>query len=281
MKVAFFTNRDNNYYEAEKIIAALNKYQLNFDIINPLDLNIEEPKQAQQSIKQLEEYDLILSRIINQEGKLNSFKIRNFFIQNSKKIRRSWLNGQSYFKWPVCSKIDQAQAFKQNQISTPKTEINQPPNLDYPFVLKGAVGSRGLAVHLINNEQEFKQTKDNYAQYITQEYLPTREDYRVYLLEGRVLGMMKKQAAPGKFVTNIHEGGIASPVEEQRYPELAQLAKQAAQAVACQLAGVDIMYHPNGQALVLEVNRAPGFRGLESVNQVNVSEETLKTLLHL
>ncbi|MFP3648624.1 RimK family alpha-L-glutamate ligase, partial [Paraburkholderia sp. SIMBA_054] len=82
-------------------------------------------------------------------------------------------------------------------------------------------------------------------------------DIRVNIVGGKVVAAMKRQSDTD-FRANITNGGRAFPVELT--PEQQQLAIDAAEAVGAVFAGVDLLYGPNGQTLVCEVNAAAHIR---------------------
>jgi glutathione synthase/RimK-type ligase-like ATP-grasp enzyme len=69
--------------------------------------------------------------------------------------------------------------------------------------------------------------------------------------------------------TNISQG--AFPHAVQISSELETLAIQAAKAIDCKIAGVDILENPSGP-FVIEINSQPGWMGLQSVAQTNIAD---------
>ncbi|MGE3818809.1 MAG: RimK family alpha-L-glutamate ligase [Isosphaeraceae bacterium] len=102
-------------------------------------------------------------------------------------------------------------------------------------------------------------------------------DVRVFVLGGRVLGAIRRHAAPGEWRTNVALGGRA----EARRDELGmeRLALQAAEAVGAVMAGVDLIEDlDGGRLLVLEVNAVPGWRALAAATGVDVAAAILDEL---
>ena len=95
-------------------------------------------------------------------------------------------------------------------------------------------------------------------------------DIRVLVLDGQVIGSMKRIPRAGDFRANISQQGTGiahTPTD----PEL-QLAHAAAAATGCLFAGVDIMYDRDLQPLLIEVNAVPGWRGLQKACGVDVPD---------
>ncbi|MCA9062579.1 MAG: RimK family alpha-L-glutamate ligase [Planctomycetaceae bacterium] len=102
-------------------------------------------------------------------------------------------------------------------------------------------------------------------------------DVRILLLDGEVVGSMKRFPAPGDFRTNVAQQGRGEP-HTPTDQEL-QLARLAARHTQCLFAGVDLMHSPDGEPLIIEVNAVPGWRGLQTVCQIDVARHFL-TWLH-
>ncbi len=105
-------------------------------------------------------------------------------------------------------------------------------------------------------------------------------DFRVFVLGGEVLGVMRRHSAAGEWRSNIALGGRAEacPLE----PEAARLAIAAAQAVGAEMAGVDLIPDlDQGRLVVIEVNAVPGWRALSRVTGVDVAGALLDRLARL
>ena len=101
-------------------------------------------------------------------------------------------------------------------------------------------------------------------------------DLRVFVIAGRVVAAMKR-CSRGNWRTNVAQGGTAEPIELTR--EQAALAVQAAEAVGCPVAGVDLLPGPHGELYVIEVNAVPGWRALAPVSGVDVAREVVRHLV--
>jgi RimK family alpha-L-glutamate ligase len=102
-------------------------------------------------------------------------------------------------------------------------------------------------------------------------------DIRAFVLGGRVLGAIERQA-PG-WRTNLARGGTARPI---RLPEnFSALAIRAAAAVGAEYAGVDLLPARDGRVYVLEVNGIPGWQGLQEATGIDIAAELLDHLARL
>ncbi len=97
---------------------------------------------------------------------------------------------------------------------------------------------------------------------IVQEFIREAKgaDIRAFVVDGEVVGAMKRQGKEGEFRSNLHRGGSAIHInlsEEEK-----ATAIKAAAAVQLGVAGVDMLQSERGP-LVLEVNSSPGLEGIE------------------
>ena len=148
-----------------------------------------------------------------------------------------------------------------------------------PVILKLLSGTHGKGVMLGKNLDEIQASLETVwalnQTLLIQEYIDhdPGADIRVLVVGGRVLGAMKRTAQLGRFRANVHQGAHVEP-----YPlsdELEWLALQAAEVMALDIAGVDLVESRNGH-LVIEVNSAPGFEGFEKATGKNVAAEILR-----
>ena len=86
---------------------------------------------------------------------------------------------------------------------------------------------------------------------------PTGWDLRVIVAGDRVVGAVRREAAPGEWRTNVALGAGRVPVTPS--PSAVLLALAAARATSAALVGVDLLPTPDGGYTILEVNGAVDF----------------------
>jgi ribosomal protein S6--L-glutamate ligase len=113
-----------------------------------------------------------------------------------------------------------------------------------------------------------------YLPLIIQEFIEIDYDVRVVVLDGRVLGTMKREViTDGDFRSNISLGAEASNIELTEIEE--RDALKAAEVVDGRLVGVDFIPAKNREKerpYILEVNSMPGFGGIEKLKKGLVQE---------
>lgn len=101
-------------------------------------------------------------------------------------------------------------------------------------------------------------------------------DVRVLVIGGVVLAAMQRQAT-NDWRTNVAQGGIPRPVDLS--PRERELAIQAAEAVGCPVAGVDLLSGPDDKLYVIEVNAVPGWRALAPTCNIDVASAIVRFLV--
>jgi len=105
---------------------------------------------------------------------------------------------------------------------------------------------------------------------LIQEYIKEAggADIRCFVIGGKVVAAMQRQARDGEFRANLHRGGQAVTVKltaEER-----AMASRAAKAIGLDVAGVDILRSERGP-LVIEVNSSPGLEGIEMTSGKDIA----------
>jgi ribosomal protein S6--L-glutamate ligase len=172
-------------------------------------------------------------------------------------------------------KLFSSQLFSQNGIQIPITGFAKSP-LDTtdlinmvngaPLIIKLLEGTQGKGVVMAENakaaESVINAFKSLQANILVQEFIKEAggKDIRCFVIDGKVVASIQREAAKGEFRANLHQGGTASVVKITG--EEKKLAVKAAKVLGLQIAGVDIIRSNKGP-LVLEVNSSPGLEGIE------------------
>ena len=134
-----------------------------------------------------------------------------------------------------------------------------------PLVLKLLERTQGLVVVLVETHNAANSVMEAFdglnARVIAQQFIKGSRgaDIRAFVLDGVVVGAMKRQGKEGEFRSDLHCGGSASIIELSVQEEL--MAIKATKAMGLGVAGVDMLQSYKGP-LVLEVNSSPGLEGM-------------------
>ncbi|MDM8158514.1 30S ribosomal protein S6--L-glutamate ligase [Labilibaculum sp. K2S] len=148
-----------------------------------------------------------------------------------------------------------------------------------PLVLKLLEGTQGLGVVLAETPNAATSVIEAFnglkARVIAQEFIKESKgaDIRAFVVDGRVVGAMKRQALKGEFRSNLHRGGSATIIELTDEEE--NTAIKAAKAMGLGIAGVDMLQSASGP-LVLEVNSSPGLEGIEIATKKDIAKQIIR-----
>ena len=147
-----------------------------------------------------------------------------------------------------------------------------------PLVLKILEGTQGVGVVLVDSEKAAKSVLDAFygmeVNLLIQEYIEEAggADIRAFVVDGEVVGAMKRQGAEGDFRSNLHQGGSATAYKLNRKEKSTAIA--AAKAMGLGVCGVDMIPSKRGP-LVMEVNSSPGLEGIEKSTKINIAEKIM------
>jgi len=150
-----------------------------------------------------------------------------------------------------------------------------------PLIVKLLEGTQGRGVVLAETKKAaesvinaFKAVKANL---LVQEFIKEADgkDLRLFVINGKVKAVIQREAAPGEFRANIHQGGTASVVRASS--EEKRLAIKATKAMGLAVAGVDIIRSKAGP-LLLEVNSSPGLEGIETATEKDVASMMIEAI---
>ena len=148
-----------------------------------------------------------------------------------------------------------------------------------PCIIKLLEGTQGLGVVLADTKkaavavcEAFNSLK---ARVIVQEFIKESKgmDVRAFVVDGRVVGAMKRTGKEGEFRSNLHRGGSAQLIELTQEEETTAI--KAAKALGLHVAGVDMLQSERGP-LVIEVNSSPGLEGIEKATGQDIAGEIVK-----
>jgi ribosomal protein S6--L-glutamate ligase len=143
-----------------------------------------------------------------------------------------------------------------------------------PLVIKLLEGTQGKGVVLAETgkaaESVINAFKSLNANILVQEFIKEAQgkDIRCFVIDGKVVGSIQREAAAGDFRANLHLGGSASTIKIT--PEERRIAVNATKAMGLQVAGVDLIRSRSGPK-VLEINSSPGLEGIENITERDIA----------
>lgn len=187
-------------------------------------------------------------------------------------------------------KLFSSQLFSKNGIQIPVTGFAKSPLetkdlIDMvggsPLIIKLLESTQGKGVVSAETnkaaESVINAFKSLQANILVQEFIKEAEgkDIRCFVVDGKVVASIMRQAPKGEFRSNIHQGGTAHKVkitaEERR------LAVKASKILNLDVAGVDIIRSNKGP-LLLEVNSSPGLEGIENATGKDIANNIIMAI---
>ncbi len=148
-----------------------------------------------------------------------------------------------------------------------------------PVVIKVLEGTQGLGVVLAETNAAAESVIEAFnglkARVIVQEFIKEAKgaDIRAFVVDGVVIGAMKRQAKKGEFRSNLHRGGTAEIIELSEEEENAAL--KAARVMGLGICGVDMLQSSHGP-LIMEVNSSPGLEGIEAATGKDIAKSIIR-----
>lgn len=279
MKIAILS-RNPQLYSTRRLVEAAEKHGHEAHIIDHLRCNIE-IEQKGPSLFYLSEYlegfDAVIPRVGASVTFYGTAVVRQFEMMNVFSVNSS--RGIVHSR----DKLRCLQVLSKEGIGLPKTVFtNYSRNVEHvvesaggaPVVLKLLEGTQGLGVVLAENQNAAQSVLEAFnglkARVIVQEFIKEAggADIRAFVVDGEVVGAMKRQGKEGEFRSNLHRGGSATILELTEEEKMTAI--KAADAVGLGVAGVDLLQSSRGP-LVLEVNSSPGLEGIERATGVDIA----------
>jgi ribosomal protein S6--L-glutamate ligase len=150
-----------------------------------------------------------------------------------------------------------------------------------PLIVKLLEGTQGKGVVLAETKKAAESVinafKSLNVNILVQEFIKEAngKDIRCFVIDGKVVAAIQREALPGEFRANIHLGGTASIIKVTADEK--RIAIRAAKAMNLKVAGVDIIRSSKGP-LLLEVNSSPGLEGIEGATHKDIAGEMIRAI---
>ncbi|AUC74462.1 30S ribosomal protein S6--L-glutamate ligase [Olleya sp. Bg11-27] len=277
-------SRNANLYSTDRLVEEGEKRGHKIEIIDPLkcDIIIETEKPTIfYKDRYLDYVDAIIPRIGASVTFYGCAVVRQFEMMNvfttasSEAILRSR------------DKLKSLQRLSKAGIGMPKTVFtNYSRDVEeviqhvggVPVIIKLLEGTQGLGVVLAESKNAAESVLEAFngleARVIVQEFIKEAKgaDLRALVVNGEVVGAMKRQGKEGEFRSNLHRGGSANIITLSE-AEL-QVARKASLALKLPVCGVDMLQSERGP-LLLEVNSSPGLEGIENATGKNIAKNII------
>lgn len=284
MKIAILS-RNAKLYSTISLVAAARKRGHRVRVLDPLRcyMRIEPGKfQMRYKSRPLNGIDAVIPRIGNSITFYGTAVLRQF------EMMGVYTPNTSDAVLRARDKLRSMQLLARENIGLPATVFGDNPDDtadllallgDAPHVIKLNEGAQGQGVLLAEKRSAsqgmIEAFRGLYANFLVQEYIKEAKgaDVRCFVVGGKVVAAMQRQARDGEFRSNLHRGGTATAAELDA-AEI-DIAVRAAHTMGLNIAGVDLLRSRRGP-LVLEVNSSPGLEGIESTTGVDIAGEIIE-----
>jgi ribosomal protein S6--L-glutamate ligase len=284
MKIAVLSN-NSNLYSTQRLLEAATKRGHEARVISHMacTMGIEENNPTIYYHGQLlETFDAVIPRIGASVTFYGTAVVRQF------EMMRAFSAVKSVAIVRSRDKLRTMQILSKAGLGIPKTVFaNHPKDIDHlikevggtPVVIKLLEGTQGIGVVLAETRKAAKSVLEAFyglnANILVQEFIRESQgaDVRALVVDGRVVGAMKRQGKEGEFRSNLHRGGEGKAIRLSRDEKVAAL--KAAAALGLAVAGVDMLQSNRGP-LILEVNSSPGLQGIETATGIDVAGKIIQ-----
>lgn len=244
--------------------------------------------------KKIEEYDLVIPRAATKRGGESMLGVKSVILEYIDMLTENKprvVNGESFRLYPLMGKLEQGILLAQAELSVIpfasfnglrgwKRYLEVVAKRKTPFVpvmVKARFGSHGKNVKLAETYERLVKLSKKYSEgdVLIQPVIKVRRWYRVLVLNGEVLGMMKHRQKD-KFQTEElqTETAVIKPkFTKEQMDELEVLALKATEILKADFAGLDVAWDEDLQGWrIFEVNRTAQFKWFEKAYpEINVA----------
>jgi gamma-F420-2:alpha-L-glutamate ligase len=154
--------------------------------------------------------------------------------------------------------------------------------LSYPMVVKECFGSFGAQVYLAGNPQELRALRERllHTPHLYQEFVSSSRgrDARIQVVGGEAVASVMR-TNEHDFRANVTNGGRMEPFDAPR--EFTEMALRCSSIIGADFAGVDMLFGPDGEPVLCEVNSNAHFKNLYRCTGVDVAERMVRHMLRV
>tara|TARA_R110002049_G_scaffold37208_1_gene117528 strand:+ start:88008 stop:88880 length:873 start_codon:yes stop_codon:yes gene_type:complete len=278
-------SRNPNLYSTKRLIEAAKQRKHNVEVIDPLKCEIIIEKKNPAVLykgKPLTNIDAIIPRIGASVTFYGTAVVRQF------EMMKVFSTVESQALVRSRDKLRSLQVLSRAGLGMPKTVFSNYTKdvaevINYvggaPLVIKLLEGTQGLGVVLAETKNAAESVLEAFnglqARVIVQEFIKESKgaDIRAFVVDGNVVGAMKRQGKEGEFRSNLHRGGSANIIQLTDEEENAAL--KAAKSLGLGICGVDMLQSARGP-LILEVNSSPGLEGIEEATKKDIAKTIIR-----
>ncbi len=283
MRIALLS-RGRGLYSTRRLVEAGKRRGHDVRVIDPFECSLVcgEEGGARHPLTRLDTLDCVIPRT----GGASADMVINLLAQLEHEGVRA-LNGADAIA-RCRDKFRSLQSMAAAGLPVPRTAMTRmPEQLDAcilavggpPAVVKLREGTQGVGVMKVDSMTSARSVVQALwsleQPVLIQEFIAEAagSDLRVFVVEGRVVGAMTRQADGDDFRSNLHMGGQGQ--RAALTPAMRELALAACAHFNLQVGGVDLLLSERGP-LITEVNPSPGLEGIEGVTGLDIAKAIIR-----
>ncbi len=276
MKISYISRSDT--WNDQQIIAAAKEKKINLEKVNIQDLNNKKVYKSlgevvlwRSSLLEPRSGRTTLLNILDKKGK---FIINRSIIDYPAVIFKQF---QQEYVEETTSNIKTISTFTFLNKSDLKKAVTE-NILKFPFIKKPNLGAKGEGIKLIKSLDDLSLLEEEeIAKSVFQNFVKNDGDYRILVIGGRPLGVIKRIGEEGSFLNNVSMGGQVVAVEDEKLKiALFKIATQVAATFNLGFCGIDVIQDKDsGELYFLELNTVPQWEGFQKATGINVAQKIL------
>ena len=152
--------------------------------------------------------------------------------------------------------------------------------LKFPMVVKECFGSFGAQVYLANNADELTALHRRliYTPHLYQQFISSSfgRDVRIQVVGEQVVASVLR-VSDHDFRANVTNGGRMEPFQPPS--EFTDMAVRCSRVLGADFAGVDLLFGPDGEPVLCEVNSNAHFKNLYNCTGVDVADHIARYIV--
>jgi len=156
----------------------------------------------------------------------------------------------------------------------------------FPIIVKPINGKQGEGIYLLKTAAEmltytnqfFKQRTDSDMPIFFQTYVSFVKEYRIFVIDKKIIGLVVKVKEKGKIVANAAQGATFIPIENPQQVIVEFILDHLPNGIY----GIDVAIDTTGGIHLIEANASPNWKALQESTGIDVAaviiQDTLKKI---
>ena len=153
----------------------------------------------------------------------------------------------------------------------------------FPIIVKPIAGHQGQGIYLLKTAAEmltysnqfFKQRADSDIPIFFQTYVSFVKEYRIFVIDKKIIGLVVKIKKEGEIVANAAKGATFIPIENPQQVIVEFIEDHLSNGIY----GVDVAIDTAGGIHLIEANRSPNWKAFQQSTGIDVAAVIIQDTL--